>query len=144
MLMSLIKYLNIIWGSGSSMKAISLNPRTDKGGGGDGCNPCNKVFGKILKRRFTLRGWNFQQLFIHPSWTRNFDMSIVCPSFVTFPWQPLVSCRFGQLSTFFTWFYIFQFSSSNSSNSPIYTFQKHSGLILYQFSDSWLLILRKK
>ena len=23
-------------------------------------------------------------------------MSIVCPSFLIFPWQPLVSCRFGQ------------------------------------------------
>ena len=49
MLMSLIKYLNIIWGSGSSMKAISLNPRTDKGGGGDGCHPRNKVFSKFWK-----------------------------------------------------------------------------------------------
>ena len=47
MLMSLIKYLNIIWGSGSSMKAISLNPRTDKGGGGDGCHPRNKVLSKF-------------------------------------------------------------------------------------------------
>ena len=51
MLMSLIKYLNIIWGSGSSMKAITLNPRTDKagggGGGGDGCHPHNKVFSKF-------------------------------------------------------------------------------------------------
>ena len=47
MLMSLIKYLNIIWGSGSSMKAISVNPRTDKEGGGDGCHPRSKVFSKF-------------------------------------------------------------------------------------------------
>ena len=31
------------------MKAISLNPRTDKGGGGDGCHLRNKVFSKFWK-----------------------------------------------------------------------------------------------
>ena len=52
MLMSLIKYLNIIWGSGSSMKAISLNPRTDKGGGGGegmGAIPAIRVFQNFEK-----------------------------------------------------------------------------------------------
>ena len=49
MLMSLTKSLNIIWGSGSSMKAISLNPRTDKGKGGDGFHPRNRDFSKFEK-----------------------------------------------------------------------------------------------
>ena len=58
-------------------------------------------------------------------------MSIVCPSFLTFPWQPLFSCRFGQKIDFFDIIlYFFQFSPSNCRNSPIYTFDKHCGLIL--------------
>ena len=50
MLMSLIKYLNIIWGSGSSMKAISLNPRMDKGGEeGMGAIPAIRFFQNFEK-----------------------------------------------------------------------------------------------
>ena len=71
-------------------------------------------------------------------------MSIVCPSFLTFPWQPLVSCRFGQKLTFLTHLCIFfQFSSSNSKFLPICTFHKHSGLILSQ-SLLFLDFLRKR
>ena len=58
MLMRLTKSLNIIWGSGSSMNAIFLNPRTYKGeGGGGGWLPSRQQgFFKILKGRFTLKG----------------------------------------------------------------------------------------
>ena len=80
--------------------AIFLDPRTYKGEVGDGCHPCKKVFSKFRKDDLLLGAETFSGYsFILCG---NFDMSIVCPSFLTFPWQPLFSCRFGQNSTFLT------------------------------------------
>ena len=71
-----------------------------QGGKGDGCHPCNKVFLKFWKDDLFLGAETFSGCsFIL---CESFDMSIVCPSFLTFPWQPLVSCRFGQKLTFLT------------------------------------------
>ena len=71
-----------------------------QGGKGDGYHPCNKVFFKFWKDDLLLGAETFSGCsFIL---CKSFDMSIVCPSFLTFPWQPLVSCRFGQKLTFFT------------------------------------------
>ena len=79
---------------------IFLDPRTYKGEVGDGCHPCNKVFSKFRKDNLVLVAEPFSDCsFILYG---NIDISVVCPSFLTFPWQPLFSCSFGQNSTFLT------------------------------------------